>query len=106
MKKIYSAADLPEAHLVSHLLAEAGIAHHVFNENLQGGVGELPFTHTWPDIWIVDEADAPRALELIRAYERGPSGGEPAACPACGEENPAGFEICWRCGTPLSPPPG
>jgi hypothetical protein len=22
------------------------------------------------------------------------------ACPACGEENPGNFEVCWNCGTP------
>ena len=101
MKKIYSAADLPQAYLVSHLLDRAGIAHHVFNANLQGGVGEIPFTHTWPEIWIVDEADAERATGIVRAYEQGPAPGELSRCPACGEENPAGFEICWRCGTAL-----
>ncbi len=104
MKKIYSAADLPEAHLISHLLARAGIAHHIFNENLQGGVGELPFTHIWPDIWVVDDADAEQAGALIREYEHSASqgGGEPRCCPACGEENPPTFEICWRCGTSLT----
>lgn len=25
-------------------------------------------------------------------------------CPACGEENPAGFELCWQCGGPLETP--
>lgn len=98
MKKIYSAANLPEAHLISHLLEEAGIDHHIFNENLQGGVGELPFTHTYPDIWIVDEAQGERAMEIIRSYEAPRPEGEPAKCGACGEDNPAGFEVCWSCG--------
>lgn len=101
MKKIYSAADLPEAHLISHLLARAGIAHHIFNENLQGGVGELPFTHTWPDIWVIDDADAEPAGAVIREYERADTRGEPRRCAVCQEENPPAFEICWRCGTSL-----
>lgn len=101
MKKIYSAADLPEAHLISHLLARAGIAHHIFNENLQGGVGELPFTHTWPDIWVVDDADAKQAGAIIREYECSTVQGAARACPVCSEENPPAFEICWRCGEAL-----
>lgn len=101
MKRIYSAGNLPEAHLLSHLLERAGIRHHVFNENLQGGVGELPFTHAWPEIWIVDESDTGRALEIIRGYERPGDDSPPRECPSCGENSPAGFEICWACGDDL-----
>ena len=58
MKKIYSAATLPDAHLVRGLLGQAGIEAKVFNEKLQGGMGEIPFTHAYPEVWIIDERDA------------------------------------------------
>jgi hypothetical protein len=101
MRKIYSAATLPDAHLVRGLLAQAGIDARVFNENAQGGMGEIPFTHAYPEVWIVDEGDAPRARELIRQFERP---GPPAAavrCPACAEDNPGNFQLCWNCGESL-----
>lgn len=102
MKKVYSAANLPDAHLLSHMLDDAGIEHHIFNENLQGGVGELPFTHTYPEIWIVRESDFERARQVISLFERpDDSSDETVKCAACGEENPGSFEICWQCGKPL-----
>ena len=55
MKRIYSAASLPEAHLILHRLQEKGIPARVFNENAHGGVGELPFTHAYPEIWIDED---------------------------------------------------
>lgn len=102
MKKLYSAANLQDAHLLSHLLDEAGIEHHIFNENLQGGVGELPFTHTYPEIWIVDETDLERATGIVSSFEQPDArAGEIVKCGECGEENPGSFEICWHCGKSL-----
>ncbi|MGD8476308.1 MAG: DUF2007 domain-containing protein [Burkholderiales bacterium] len=100
MRRIYSAATLPDAHLVAGLLAHAGIAAKVFNENAQGGVGEIPFTHAWPEVWIEDERDIARALEIIRRFEHGGSNAQ-VACNACGELNPDNFEICWNCQAPI-----
>lgn len=101
MKRVYSAASLPDAHLVLGLLAQAGIEAKVFNENAQSGMGEIPFTHAWPEVWIVDEADAGRARELVRGFERAPAATHAVPCPACGEESPGNFQVCWHCGAEL-----
>ncbi|MBK8163939.1 MAG: DUF2007 domain-containing protein [Gammaproteobacteria bacterium] len=98
MRKVYSAADLPQAYLLSHLFDQAGIAHYISNENLQGGVGELPFTHTYPALWLLDEADLERARAIIEGFERTPPRQDSWHCTACGEENPPTFEMCWKCG--------
>ncbi len=98
MVKIYSAATLPDAHLVRGLLGQAGIDATVFNENLQGGLGEIPFTHAYPEVWIVDEHDLQRAREVIRQIERpAPSSGS-VICPRCNEGSPGHFQVCWNCG--------
>jgi hypothetical protein len=101
VKRIYSAATLPDAHLVLGLLAQAGIDAKVFNENAQGGMGEIPFTHAWPEVWIVDERDAPRARELVRQFERPQAATGAKRCAACGEENPGNFQVCWHCGAEI-----
>ncbi len=99
MKKLYTAADLQQAYLLSHLLEQAGIAHYISNENLQGGVGELPFTHTYPTLWLFDETDEKRATAIIGVFERAATGqGNGWRCAACGEDNPGTFETCWKCG--------
>ncbi|HUU71204.1 MAG TPA: DUF2007 domain-containing protein [Burkholderiales bacterium] len=102
MQRIYSAATLPDAHLIVGLLGQAGIAARVFNENAQGGVGEIPFVSAWPEVWLEDERDATRALELIRNFESSKSTDRQVACPACAEPNPENFEVCWNCGVTLA----
>lgn len=100
MKRIYQAANLQEAHLLLHFLDQEGIEARVFNANAQGGVGEIPFIHAYPELWVMDERDAPRALELITRFESRPEVPGSIRC-VCGEENPANFELCWSCGRPL-----
>ena len=97
MRKVYSTATLADAHLVVGLLGQEGIAARVFNENAQGGLGEIPFTHAWPEVWLDDERDKERALKVIRQMER-PGSDAQLACAACKELNPENFQICWNCG--------
>ena len=98
MVRIYSAASLPDAHLVRGLLGQAGIDATVFNENLQGGLGEIPFTHAYPEVWLVDERNCQRAREVIRQIERPAQGLGSIFCPRCHEGRPGHFQICWNCG--------
>ncbi|MDO8704467.1 MAG: DUF2007 domain-containing protein [Sulfuricaulis sp.] len=105
MLRLCTAANLPEAHLLLHRLMHAGIEARVLNEHAQGGLGDIPFTHAYPEIWIMEAADAPRAREIVREFERAPLSPDTAQCQACGEFNPQGFEICWSCGKPLSREP-
>ena len=101
MVRIYSAATLPDAHFVRGLLGQAGIDARVFNENLQGGLGEIPFTHAYPEVWIVDEGDLERARDVIAQMERQAPGSASMVCPRCREGNPGHFQICWNCGKEL-----
>ncbi|MDA8383138.1 MAG: DUF2007 domain-containing protein [Betaproteobacteria bacterium] len=101
MTRIYIAADLPDAHLVLHLLAQAGITAHVFNENAQGGVGEIPFTHAYPEVWIADEGQVARARQIVKGHDRAQADVGVVFCRNCAEENPGNFQICWNCGAAL-----
>ncbi len=102
MLRLYTAADLPEAHLVAQLLERTGIAARVFNEHAQGGLGEIPFIHAWPEVWVIEDADLPRAQQVLDVWRRAPPVA-PRRCRACGEDNPGTFETCWHCGMPLTP---
>ena len=42
MQVVYRAQNLVDAHLVKHLLDDAGIPAFVMGESLLGGAGELP----------------------------------------------------------------
>ncbi|HXS51263.1 MAG TPA: DUF2007 domain-containing protein [Usitatibacter sp.] len=100
MKRVHSAANLPEAHLLLDLLADRGIRARVFNANASSLAGELPIDATLPQVWVEKPGDAPRAREIIEAYLCSPSG-PPRKCAACGEENPSSFDLCWACGAGL-----
>ena len=66
--QVYVARDIPHAYLVKGALEEAGIASMVGNESLQSALGDLPAFVTAPTL-LVDEADAPRALELLKEID-------------------------------------
>jgi len=101
MQRLYSAANLPEAHLVRGLLAVAGIEACVFNEYAGGALGELPFAEVAPSVWIEEERDMVRARQVIAAYEQPVIVPGAMRCNACGEESPRDFAICWHCQRPL-----
>lgn len=103
MQKLYTAANLQDAYLLVHRLDRAGIEVRVLNEHAQGGLGELPFTHVYPEIWLLEPADAVRARAIVIEHERGEVRPGARLCRACGEESPGGFELCWRCGAELDP---
>lgn len=77
------------------LLAAEGIDSRVFNENAQSVVGEIPFTHAYPEIWLLHRQDERKARAVLAKAER-PVAGE-CFCRTCGEPNPSNFEVCWYC---------
>ena len=98
MIRIYKAANLPQAYLLAGLLRHAGIAIRVFNENAQGGLGEIPFSEAYPEVWIENATDFDKAKAVIAHFESAPVETGSVFCHACKEENPANFELCWKCG--------
>ena len=97
MKRVHAATNLVEAHLLVHLLADRGIRARVLNANASSVAGELPIDQAMPQVWVDDPADAERARALIEEFKLTPAG-PPRKCPACGEENPGSFDLCWSCG--------
>ncbi len=95
MRRVYTAATLPVAHLIMQQLESVGINARVFNENAQGAIGELPVTDTWPDVWIVQNHQSRAARAVIECYES--SSENELLCNACGEISPGRFEVCWQC---------
>jgi len=101
VKRFYTAASLPDAHMLRQMLGHVGIEAHVFNENAQSGMGEIPFTHAWPEVWLAEEGDVDRAREIVRTFERPVAHAADVFCAACHERSPANFELCWNCGATL-----
>ncbi len=102
MKKVYVALNLPDAHIMLNLLTQSGIDAHVFNANAQSGMGELPFTETYPQVWVMNDAHTERAKTIVREYKFAPINHAVVLCDECGEENPANFGVCWNCAKALT----
>jgi ribosomal protein L40E len=103
MQRIFTALDRVEAYLLVDRLAHAGIKAHVFNEHMASIVGDVPVDVSAPQVWLDDDADCALAADVLRAYQEERNRSGTIACIKCGEENPATFELCWKCGWSLQP---
>lgn len=92
MKNIFVAASLADATIVANLLNENGIDAQTV-EKLRGNIG-TPYS----EVWIADDAERERALDLIKAAQAESADVVPWNCTKCGEESPGSFSICWKCG--------
>lgn len=83
-----------EAHFFRTILVAEGIDAVVRREALAGLGGLLPFEHCQVEVWVPAK-DAERAEALLRVQARTTEADH--HCRGCGEANPPGFEICWKC---------
>ncbi len=103
MKKIYEAIDPADAHLLKGLLESANIEAVVLGEFLWGVRGDVPVPPAVsPTVWILNDADDERAMELVSAYRpedhEWKFADEAWVCAKCGETNGEQFTECWKCG--------
>ncbi|MCB1233944.1 MAG: DUF2007 domain-containing protein [Verrucomicrobiae bacterium] len=99
MRKIYEHIEYSRVGHFQAILEDAGIQTLVKNLGASGGAGEIPFTEVFPELWVADDADYERALELLTHYE--PPDTETLTdwqCPGCGEDVEKEFGECWNCG--------
>jgi hypothetical protein len=94
MKRVFGSFNQTTVYHAKNLLEAAGIAVLVRNAALSSAMGELPPAECEAQVWVLDDADAARAEELLsRRHDLGPEW----SC-ACGERLGAQFTQCWRCG--------
>ncbi|MEO6929827.1 MAG: DUF2007 domain-containing protein [Casimicrobiaceae bacterium] len=103
MKRFYVARNRTDAYLLRDRLAHAGIATHVFNEHAQSIVGDVPPDVAQPQLWLDDDDDFARATAVLREYDVERSRTGTRHCEHCDEDNPATFDLCWKCGWALAP---
>jgi hypothetical protein len=100
MQQLYQAGDRIEAQLLSDLLERRHIPNRILGDYLSGAIGELP-ADIYPTVWVIDDADLPRARELLQRFQsENRARGETRSwvCRGCGELVDGAFELCWRCG--------
>jgi len=98
MKKLFVSQSLAEVELRQSVLAEYGIACVVRNQYTGIARGEIPFTETWPQLWVLNDADMAQAQTLLEhGQDSAAEAPEAWTCPSCGEEIEAQFSSCWNC---------
>jgi len=95
MKRVFSSHNLVLVHHFRNLLEAEGIETEVRNQMLSSAMGELPPAECEAQLWVLRDADAPRAEEALR---RPPVSGPDWTCSRCGEASGAQFAQCWKCG--------
>ena len=100
MKKVTSADSLITVTHYKNLLEHEGIEAFIKNEHLAAVLGEIPFQHVWPELWVKNDLYLDYAREIIAAANEPEVGGEAWKCLYCGETNEAQFGACWSCEKP------
>ncbi len=95
MKLVYTAENNFLIAQLRDLLQDNAISCLVKNEFLQGGMGELPVTECWPELWILDDFQFAKASELVQTMLGGDTGSSWHCC--CGETIESQFGQCWNC---------
>lgn len=103
MKLVFDHIDFTIVGHLQTLLEAEDIRTEIRNLNASGTAGAVPIAQVYPELWILENKDEPRAKAIIRAY-RDEAAAEPVGsawnCPTCGEVVDGVFGECWNCGTP------
>ncbi len=98
MKKIYVSENRVLLNLLKSALETNGIQSFIKNE-FPPAAGEITPIIAWPEIWISNNDDEPKAMKIIHEVLQSQSTiNEAWACPDCGEKLDGQFKICWKCG--------
>lgn len=98
MKRLTSHESIAYLGHLKNLLEQSGVGCLIKNEQLSGGLGEIPFLECLPELWIVRDHQLAEAQSLLEELERSSPSAPAWRCTACGESNEGQFAACWHCG--------
>lgn len=98
MKLIYTHENRFLVANAHNILEQAGIRVVWKNEFASSAIGEISPFDTWPELWVINETDYDRAVQVIANALSAPNAPE-WVCVHCNEHNDAAFETCWNCQT-------
>ena len=96
MKRVFSSHNAVLVHHARNLLEAEGIATEMRNQMLSSAMGELPPAECQAEVWVLEDRDAARAMDILR---RPPPLGPEWQCANCGENSAPQFTQCWKCGS-------
>lgn len=85
------------------VLEAEGIRCEMRNVMSAGLSAVVPVSESMPELWVVEEAELPRALKVAGDIKtESATEGVNWTCTECGEELEPQFGSCWKCNTPKS----
>jgi len=69
MVKIFEDFDITLVGYYQSVLESNNIETFMKNQFGTGGLGELPFVEVVPQLWVLNEAEVPRAIALLKALQ-------------------------------------
>ena len=102
MKLVYTSSDQILVAQLKYVLESEGIGCVTRNEVLGALSPEIPFTESFPELWIQKDEDLERAEAIKRDWKAplAADARESWECSNCHERSEAQFSSCWKCGTP------
>ncbi len=101
MKRVFSSKDRAAVEIVRRLLLDEGIETTVFNETTSAVLGDVPFFHAEPEVFVLRDEDAAQARVIVEQFVSGQAKDalptEAWDCPTCGETIDGQFTECWNC---------
>ena len=98
MIKVYENFDFSRVGQVQSVLESHGIKTFIKNQFGSSVMGEVPFVEVVPQLYVLEDKDLERALQLIEQEAPKSEAAEDWVCPDCGAEVDGHFARCWRCG--------
>lgn len=69
MIKVFEDFDITLVGYYQSVLAAHDIETFMKNQFSTGGLGELPFVEVVPQLWVLNEAEVPRAMALLKELQ-------------------------------------
>ncbi len=105
MKKVFVDEMISWVVQAKNVLEAADIPCFIRNEFSGNLAGEVPFTETWPELWIHRDEDWTAAKSLLQPLRASRLAEDQESveqsdwtCASCGEHNEGNFALCWSCG--------
>jgi len=96
--KVFENFDFSRVGQMQSLLESHGIRTFIRNEYGSSVVGELPFVEVVPQLFVLEDSDAARAIELLKLDLPVTDAADDWVCPECGIDIDGNFSRCWKCG--------
>ena len=100
MTQLFVSQILAEVESLRELLENEGIPCTIKNQQGSNLAGEVPFAEVFPELWVLNNEDFPRAKEFLDDWkEARPAENTAWTCSKCGESHTKEFTTCWKCET-------